>query len=245
MTNSFPQLSPLAPLTSTISSPTNRFQNHTQKAPDSHTISTSQIQLQTALTEATKRAALAELKAADHLQAKANLDRKLHDQQSEATALIATNKHLTAENETLKTDLAKLQNHTRNCEKATGRAQKEAQHAKGYADHLIKSQKGQLRNAERRYEDAAQELKEWKERYGWVGRPAEEKAALQKRLSNWQSKAEKAQNEIAELKGALRGQQPVGEPQISIKSEENDIITGAEENKSSIKVEEEEMQAPP
>ena len=164
----------------------------------------------------------------------------MQDQQSEATALIATNKYLTAQNGTLKANFVKLHNHTEDCKRATGKAQKEAQHARWHADHLIKSQKGQLRNAERRYEDAARELKEWKERYGWVGKPAEEKAALQKRLSEWQSKAEKAQNEIATLKGGLWGQQPAGEPLISIKTEENDTGAEAEKDQRVIKVKEDD-----
>lgn len=109
---------------------------------------------------------------------------------------------------------------------------------------MVNSQKGQLKSAERRYEAAARDLKEWTEKYGFVERPAEEKAALQKRLSEWQSKAEKARNEIAALKEVLQGQQGIADteeiqPVIkaeetprSIKAEEDPRNTGAERNRS-------------
>lgn len=156
----------------------------------------------------TKRAAVAERKAAEYLQGKNDAERKLLENHSAGTALTTANQNLTAENQSLKDEFAKLEKHTKNCEKATGRAQKEAKNAKGHADHLINSQKGQLRNAERRYEEAARELKEWRDMYEWsVGKPSEEKYALQVRLSEWQSKAEKARNEIAAFKAGLQGQQ--------------------------------------
>ncbi len=106
----------------------------------------------------------------------------------------------------LKTDVTKLTVHAKNCEKATGKAQKEAKHAKGNADHLINSQKGQLKNAERRYEAAARDLKLWTDKYGLsVNQPAEEKHALQLSVSEWQSKTEKARNEIASLEAQIEG----------------------------------------
>ena len=164
--------------------------------------------MQDALTEATKRAAVAERKAAEYLLAKEDAERQLQEQIVAKAALSTSNERLTAENERLKEELQKLEKDTKNCEKATTKAQKEAKNAKGNADHLINSQKGQLKSAERRYAEAARDLAEWRDRYGWaVGKPAEENAALQARLSEWQSKAEKARNEIAALKGGLQEQQ--------------------------------------
>lgn len=143
---------------------------------------------------------------------------------------------------TLKEAYAKLEKHAKNCEKATNKAQRDAKHAKGYADHIVGSQKGNLKSAERRCEEAARELKEWRDRYGWaVEKPAEEKAALDRRLSEWQSKAEKAWNEIAALKGGSQGQRGCTEAegnQSSTKNEESQsIIINAQEIRGSIQAE--------
>lgn len=198
---------------------------------------------QNALSEATKRAALAERKAADYLQAKDNAERQLHNRSTEAATLTTANQQLIAENQSLKDDFQKLGKHTKNCEKATANAQKEAKHAKGHAEHLIKSQNGQLKSAERRYADAARELKEWKDRYCFVEKPAKEKAGLQKRCSEWQSKAEKAQNEIAALREVLQGQQGTTEVEEDqhIKAEEDQSSIEAEEITHSIKTEEDQI----
>lgn len=146
-----------------------------------------------------------------------------------------------AENSTLKEAYAKLEKHTKNCEKATNKAQRDVKHAKGYADHIVGSQKGNLKSAERRYEEAARELKEWRDRYGWaVEKPAEEKAALHRRLSEWQSKAEKAWNEIAALKGGSQAYQDstkAEENQGSTKTEESQSSTVADKDQSSIQAE--------
>lgn len=116
------------------------------------------------------------------------------------------NEQLTAEIRRQKDAYAKLEKHNKDCEKAVTKAQKDVKHTKGYADHLINSQKGHLKSAERRYEDAARDLKEWRDKYGWsVEKPAEEKYALQVSLSEWQSKAESAQNEIASLEEQIQG----------------------------------------
>ena len=105
-----------------------------------------------------------------------------------------------------KSDVSKLTIHAKNCEKATGKAQKEAKQAKGNAEHLIESQKGQLKNAERRYEIAARELQEWKDNYGeTVDGPAKEKHALQVSVAEWQSKVEEARNEIVSLEAQIQG----------------------------------------
>lgn len=182
--------------------------------------------MQTALTKVTPRAAIAERKAAEYLQVNENLERQLKDSHTEAAILVATNKALAVENEFLKDSFAQLQKHTKNCEKATNKAQKDAQNAKGHANHLINSQKGQLRNAEKRYETAAQELKEWKERYGWMEKPCVEDAALQKRLE-WQSKAEMARVEIAELERRSPG--PCG----GVETGQSVAVIKAEEGPSS------------
>ena len=187
--------------------------------------------MQTTLTKVTSRAAIAERKAAEYLQVTENLKRQLKDSHTEAATLVATNKALTVDNEFLKDSFAQLQKHTKNCEKATNKAQKDAQNAKGHADHLIYSQKGQLRNAEKRYETAAQELKEWKERYGWMEKPCVEDAALQKRLE-WQSKAEMARIEIAELERSPGpwGGVETGQSVAVIKAEEDPSSTSKVEH---------------
>ena len=103
-------------------------------------------------------------------------------------------------------EIWRLDRHAKNCEKATSKAQKEANSAKGNADHRINSQKGQLKNAERRYETEAAELKAWRDKYGLsVDKPAQDYDDLQEQASEWQSKAEKARNEIASLEAQIRG----------------------------------------
>ena len=173
--------------------------------------------LQTALTETTQPAEGAKLENIDLLKSNTNLERQLHEYQTSNRALQA--------------DLEKLQKHKKNCEKATSKAKREAQAAKGNADHLISSQKGQVKNAERRYETAAKELNEWKQRYGErVEGPAEERSMLLRTVAEWKSTAEKAQNEAVKLKGALNG-----------RSESS----GASEAESSVKVEGEDPSGKP
>lgn len=130
----------------------------------------------------------------------------LEEETRQKTEVEADNEKLTTEIRKLKADYANLEKHTKNCEKATNKAQKEAKNAEGRANHHINSQKGQLKNAERRYDITARDLQEWRSKYGWsVDKPAEEKHDLQVRLSEWQSKAEKAYNEIAVLEGQIQG----------------------------------------
>ncbi|CAD6579084.1 MAG: hypothetical protein ASARMPRED_008950 [Alectoria sarmentosa] len=216
-----PNASPLPSTASLTSPPANPFHNPNFKAPDR-----AQTDPQTSLLEATKRTAAADRKAAEYLQAKHDAEER---QLKDHSALITANRQLLAENSTLKEAYAKLEKHTKNCEKATNKAQRDVKHAKGYADHIVGSQKGNLKSAERRLEEAARELKEWRDRYGWaVEKPAEEKAALHKRLSEWQSKAEKAWNEIAALKGGSQGLQSCTEAegnQSSTKNEESQSNT--------------------
>ena len=225
--------SPLSSYTSTISSTPPTWPNHTWKAPDRKAPENTQNQSQEALAEATKRAAIAERKAAEYLQAKDSAELQLRESTAAKAALSASNEQLTAEIRRLKEDFHKLEKHNKNCAKAATKAQNEAKHAKGFAEHTINSQKGQLKNAERRFAEANRELKEWKERYGCaVEKPAEEKAALQVRLLEGQSKAEKARNtEIAVLKGGLQGQQG------DVEAGDDSNGTAVEESQSSINVE--------
>ena len=130
----------------------------------------------------------------------------LEEETRQKTEVEAAKEKLTTEIRTLKAEYANLEKHTKNCEKATNKAQKEAKNAEGRANHHINSQKGQLKNAERRYEITVNDLQEWRDKYGWsVNKPAEEKHALQVSLAEWQSKAEKAYNEIAVLEGQIQG----------------------------------------
>lgn len=195
-----------------------------------------QSYLQNALSEATKRAVVAERKATEYLQAKDDAELQLHNTHSAEDDLDTANHLLTAEIQDLKGKLQKLEKHAKNCEKATNKAQKDALHAKGLAYHRINSQAGNLRGAEQRAQAAAQELKEWKEKYESVEKPAEENAALQKSLSEWQSKASKAQNEIATLREDLRKQQrgaDIGGDKGSIESEGSQDNSEVRENRSS------------
>ena len=196
--------------------------------------------MQNSLTEAMKRAAMAERKAADYLQAKEHAERQLADHRADKAALSVGNRRLIAENEDLKAEnqdvkdaYQRLEKHTKNCEKATNKAQQEAKNARGNADHLINSQKGQLKSAERRYEEARRELKEWREKYGWsVDKPAEEKAVLEKRLSEWQSQAEKARNEIVALKKMKKEKEGLHGHHPSAEAEGNERRMKAEEMQS-------------
>ena len=132
--------------------------------------------------------------------------RALEEETRQKTAAQSENDQLKAEVQTSLTLFTKLNKHTKNCEKATAKAQKEAKNAKGNAEHLIKSQKGQLKSAERRAEEATKALQEWRDKYGWsVDKPAEEKSALQLRVSEWQSKAEKARNEVSLMEQQIQG----------------------------------------
>ena len=101
--------------------------------------------------------------------------------------------------------LTELKTHIKNCEKATAKAQKDAKDAKGFADHRINSQKGQLKNAERNWDRVSRELRVWTEKYGTVDKPAEEKLALQESVTELQSKAEEARKQITDLETQIRG----------------------------------------
>ena len=102
-------------------------------------------------------------------------------------------------------DFSKLKEHVKDCEKAVQKAQKEAKDAKGFADHRINSQKGQLRNAERNWDKLTRELRGWTEKYGTVDKPAGEKIALQQNITELQAKAEEARNQIKVLETQIRG----------------------------------------
>ena len=130
----------------------------------------------------------------------------LEEETREKTELKTANEQLTAEIRRQQEAYGKLEKHTKACEKATTKAQKEAKNARGHADHLINSQKGQLKSAERRYADASRCLKEWTERYGSVvEKPAEDQHALQLRLFECQSNAELARNHIVSLEEQIQG----------------------------------------
>lgn len=216
--------------------------DHSWQAPGNNGTGPKQQPAPDTLTDALKRAAVAERKAADHLQAKDSAERQLRDHRATLENLFTSNQRLTAENQKLKDELQKLEKHAKNCEKATGKAQKDAKHAQGYADHLIKSQKGNLISAERRAADAARELKLWRDRYGWsVEGPAADMAALQEGLAEWQSKADKAQYEVAALKGDFLGEQnsiKVEKDQRDTETERMQGSTKAEKNQTSVKPEE-------
>ena len=132
--------------------------------------------------------------------------RLLQDEQGRTNQLQSDNKKLEALINTQKKDVLKLTLHAKKCEAATAKAQKEAKHAKGGADHAVNSQKGQLKSAERRYEETARELRQWKDKYGEsVDTPAEEKHALQQSVADLQSKAEETRSEIASLEAQIQG----------------------------------------
>ena len=130
----------------------------------------------------------------------------LEEETRQKVGIKTENEKLTAELQKQKEAYAKLEKHAKNCEKATNKAQKDVKNTKGYSDHVINSQKGNLRSAEKRAEESTRDLKAWRDKYGWsVEKPAEEKYALQMRVSEWQSKAEKARNEIASLEKQIEG----------------------------------------
>ena len=191
--------SPRFSTTGATSPPANSFLNPNRKAPDNTPIETNQNKLKTPLSESIERAAIAERKAAEYQQAKESLERQLNDRQVTATALLITNEHLATENESLKDSFSKIQKHTQDCENAANQAQKDAQNAKGYADFRIDGQRGQLRDAEKRYDIAAKELKEWKGRYGSVEELEKKMKGMQESVSEWRDKAETAANRIASL----------------------------------------------
>ncbi|KAL9076177.1 MAG: hypothetical protein Q9161_001224 [Pseudevernia consocians] len=232
--------SPVFPTTSASSPAANIEHNRNWKAPESKALEREQDYLQNSLTEAIKRAAMAERKAADYLKAKDHAERQLADHRADKAALSVGNRRLMAENEDLKAEnqdvkdaYQKLEKHTKNCEKATNKAQQVAKNARGNADHLINSQKGQLKSAERRYEEARRELKEWREKYGWsVDKPAEDKAVLEKRLSEWQSQAVKAQNEIVALNKMKKEKESLHGQHSSAEAEGNERRMKAEEMQS-------------
>lgn len=241
------KISPFSSTSNTSSSPATTLRPNAKNSPFSYIVSPLTVptthhpnwkalnknpsDLIPALSEATKRASVAELKAADLLLAKNDLEHQLNNYSSETALITTANQTLTAENQRLEEAYQKLEKHTKNCEKATNKAQKEALHAKGQRDHVISTQKGQLKSAERRYEEAARELREWRGKYGSVEKAAEERDALQKRLSGWQSKAEKAQNEIAPLKeGGLQG----GQQGVAGAEDENQSSTKAKKEDASI-----------
>ena len=84
---------------------------------------------------------MVERKAATYLLAKIHLERRLSDHNA-LEDLKSTNDHLVNEYETSMEAYARLEEQAKDCEKATAKANKDAQNAKGYADHTINSQKG-------------------------------------------------------------------------------------------------------
>ena len=129
----------------------------------------------------------------------------LEEETRQKTELQASKEELTNGLRVVQQEFSKLKTKVNSCEKATQKAQKEAKDAKGLADHRINSQKGQLKNAERNWDRVSRELRVWKEKYGTVDRPAEEKLTLQQSVTDLQSKAEEARNQITELETQIRG----------------------------------------
>ena len=129
----------------------------------------------------------------------------LEEETRQKTELQASQDELVEGMRQVQTEFSKLKEHVKNCEKATQKAQKEAKDAKGFADHRINSQKGQLKNAERNWDKVSRELRVWTDKYGTVDKPAEEKLALQQSVTDLQSKAEEARNQITVLETQIRG----------------------------------------
>ena len=129
----------------------------------------------------------------------------LEEETRQKTELQASKDELVEGMKVVQHEFSKLKEHVKNCEKATQKAQKEAKEAKGFADHRINSQKGQLKNAERNWDRCSRELRVWTDKYGTVDKPAEEKLALQQSVTDLQSKAEEARNQITELETQIRG----------------------------------------
>ena len=133
------------------------------------------------------------------------LSAALEEETRQKKKLETTNNELKAGIETVKTDFAKFEQHTKYCNNQVKVAQQAARDAKGAADHRVKSQQGQLKNAERNWDTARRELLAWKEKYESLEKPAEEKHALQVSVAKWQAKAEKAQKEITSLEAQIEG----------------------------------------
>ena len=129
----------------------------------------------------------------------------LEEETRKKTELQASNDELLNGMRGVEEEFAKFKVHVKNCENAVKTAQKEAKDAKGFADHRINSQKGQLRNAERQWDRTSRELRVWTEKYGTVDTPAQEKLALQQSVTELQSKAEEARNQITMLETQIRG----------------------------------------
>ena len=129
----------------------------------------------------------------------------LEEETRQKTELQASRDEMVEGMRQVQTEFSKLKEHVKNCEKATQKAQKEAKDAKGFADHRINSQKGQLKNAERNWDKVSRELRVWTDKYGTVDKPAEEKLALQQSITDLQSKAEEARNQITVLETQIRG----------------------------------------
>ena len=136
----------------------------------------------------------------------ADSNQALEDETSRTAQLKMANEYLQNEVQKGKTAYDKLETHAKECEQAVERAQKSSKQDKGYAENTVKSQKVQLKAADRRYDEITRELNQWRDKYGWsVELPAQEKLALQASLSEWQSKAEKAQTHITLLEGQIQG----------------------------------------
>ena len=129
----------------------------------------------------------------------------LEEETRQKTELQASKDELVEGMKVVQHEFSKLKEHVKSCEKATQKAQKEAKEAKGFADHRINSQKGQLKNAERNWDRCSRELRVWTDKYGTVDKPAEEKLALQQSVTDLQSKEEQARNQITELETQIRG----------------------------------------
>ena len=129
----------------------------------------------------------------------------LEEETRQRIELQASKEELTNGIKVIEADFTKIKAHLKECEKSTQKAQKEAKDAKGFADHRINSQKGQLKNAERNWDRVSRELRVWTDKYGTVDKPAEEKLALQQSVTDLQSKAEEARNQITVLETQIRG----------------------------------------
>ena len=129
----------------------------------------------------------------------------LEDESRQKWELQTANQELKDENRNQKLHIVKLENHIKICEKAFTKAQDDTKDAMNNADRMYDRLKGVAKAADLKYKATAQNLKDWTERYGnQVEKPAEEKNALQLKVSEWQMKAEKAQNEIASLEEKIQ-----------------------------------------
>ena len=101
---------------------------------------------------------------------------------------------------------------------------------------MINNLKNQLLCAEKERNNAARELKVWKERYGDVEDPAEQIAALRMILLKWRSKGGKGQGEIAGLEGGRRSEER--RTRVKLEDEGPSSRIGPEkENRVSVKTE--------